>query len=497
MASGVFTPYSTVGDFATGAKPSWIPDDLDIERIMSYQTYEQMYWNVPDTFKISLRGTNDLPIYIPASRTIIDTTARYYGTDFRVAITGKTTADSPDAVAGRMAVEALFRRERFRSKFDGYKLYGLIHGDAVWHITADESKPVGSRIRMTALDPGMYFPIPDEDDVDRTVGCHLVEQITTDDGPRIRRLTYRKTENGRITVEDGIFAVDKWAGPLDKPEKIVQPVTELPPIITSIPVYHTKNTEEPGNPFGSSEVRGLERIMGAMNQAVSDESLALALMGIGMYATDASQPIDPVSKKLVPWQLGPGRVVHHDGTSFNKIQGVSGLADSYGEHYRRLWEALYRASSTPEVAVGGADVSVATSGIALALQLGPMLAKASSKNNLLLDSHNQMFYDLMFMWMVAYEQTTFSDIDVSCVVGDAVPIDRERRFAELNDMYDRGLIDGEYYRSECRKMGYVFPDGIGKRAEKEFQDRQGAAAGADGFAGRVEEDANADDNEDA
>jgi hypothetical protein len=465
MASGTFTPYSTGKEFF-GTKPTWIPDELDVQRILSYQTYEQMYWNVPDIFKVSLRGTNTLPIYIPSARTIIDATNRYYGIDLRVVCSGD------DAVAAQLAVSDFIKRERYRSKSNGKKRYGLIQGDSIWHLTADESKSIGSRLRITALDPGMYFPIPDDDDVDRVVGCHLVEQITTAEGPRIRRLTYRKTETGTITVEEGLFLLDKWGGPGFSPEVVLQPVTELPAIITSIPVYHTKNTEQPGDPFGSSEVRGLERIMGAINQTVSDEDLSAALLGIGMYATDASQPIDPVTKRQVPWQLGPGRVVHHDGTSWNKVAGATDIDEVYGAHYDRLWEALFRVSSTPEVAVGMVDVQVATSGVALALQLSPMLAKAAEKNQLMVDVENNLFYDLINMWMPAYEQTTFDGVSVDCIVGDAVPVDREARFAELNDMLDRGVIDTAYYRSEAQKLGYTFPEGIAETAKAEFDERQ-------------------------
>lgn len=482
MAGAVFTPYTTAAAFF-GQKPSWIPDALDQERIQSYQLYEEIYWNVPDIFKISLRGANNLPLYIPTGRTIVDTTNRYYGTDFRVTVADATSgADSPDAVAATMAVRDFMKREKFRSKYNGYKRYGLMHGDAVWHLTADENKPVGFRLSLTALDPGMYFPIMDDEDVDRRIGVHLVETMTTPNGDRIKRLTYRKTDSGTITVEEAIFKTDKWEGPEDQPESVILPVTELPSFITSLPVYHTKNFEEPGNPFGSSELRGLERIMGGVNQAVSDESLALALMGIGMYATDASHPIDPETKKRVPWQLGPGRVVHHDGTKWDRIQGVGNLADSYGTHYYRLWEALKQASATPDVAIGSVDVQVASSGIALALQLSPMLAKAAEKNDLLLDTHNQLFYDILTMWMPAYEQTTFNNISVDCVVGSAVPVDREARFAELNDMLDRGVIDTDYYRTEAKKLGYVFPDDIGGKAKAEFDARN---TQADPFAGRL------------
>ncbi|MET0416538.1 MAG: hypothetical protein ABW022_11015 [Actinoplanes sp.] len=480
MASGTFTPYSTGADYF-GTKPTWIPDELDIQRILSYQTYEQLYWNVPDVLKISLRGTNTLPLYVPAARTVIDTTNRYYGVDLRVVCSGTGV----DVTAAEIALKDLFKREKVRSKFNGQKRYGLIQGDQITHVTADESKPVGQRIRITALDPGMYFPIPDEDDVDRIVGCHLVELIVTSDGERIRRLTYRKTDNGRITVEEGVFAVDKWGGPEAIPERVVKPPTELPEQITSIPVYHTKNTETPGDPFGSSEVRGLERLFGGLNQAMSDEDLALAMIGIGMYATDASQPIDPKSKQPVPWKLGPGRVIHHDGTSFTKMPGATDLDEVYGAHYNRLWEAIKQAASTPDVAIGSVDVQIAQSGIALALQLSPMLSKAGEKNDLLLDTQNQLWYDVMNMWMPAYEQTTFEGVTYDCAVSNGVPVDREARFTELNDMLDRGVIDTEYYREEVKKLGYVFPEGMGARATAEWEKRQ---AMSDGFADRVDEE---------
>ena len=481
--AGAFTPYST-GVELFGTKPNWIPWELDILRIQSYQTYEEIYWNVPDVFKVALRGSNELPIYVPSGRTLIDTTNRYVCSSFGVVTAGPSATDNQAALD---AIDALMRRERFKAKFNGNKRYGLIRGDSVWHVTADETKPEGSRITLTAIDPAMYFPIPDDDDVDRIVGVHLVEQIETSNGPRIRRLTYRKVPqaNGtnQITVEDGLFEIDKWGGPTATPATVLKPVTPLPPSITSIPVYHTKNMEEPGNPFGSSELRGLERIMGALNQTMSDEDLTLALDGIGVYATDSSEPIDPRTKQRVPWRLGPGRVAHVDGTFFNRVNGAANLGGSYGAHYDRLWEALKQSSSTPDIAIGRVDVQAAESGIALALQLGPMLSKAGEKNDLVIGVQDQMWFDLTTMWMTAYEGTSFDDVITSCVPGDAVPVDRAKRFAELNDMLDRGVIDTAYYRTEAAKLGYVFPENIGDTASAEFNARN-----VDQFAGRVGEE---------
>ena len=201
-------------------------------------------------------------------------------------------------------------------------------------------------------------------------------------------------------------------------------------------------------------------------------------MGIGMYATDSDEPTD-AQVMATGWKLGPGRVVHYNGTKWDKIPGVSGLGESYGAHYDRLWEALFRVSSTPEVAVGMVDVSVAASGVSLALQLGPMLGKAEEKNQLLLDTENQFWHDILTMWMPAFEASTF-DATVDCAVGTAVPVDRQARFAELNDMLSQGVIDTEYYRQEARKLGYTFPDDIGAKATAEFEARN-----QDQFAARL------------
>lgn len=481
-----FTPYTTAAHLF-GSKPQWVPMVLDQERLSSYLLYEQIYWNVPDVFKVSLRGTNTLPIYVPSGRTIVDTTSRFTGTGFTVStmdrVSGQETADS---TAARLAIRDLMKRERFRSKYNANRRYGIMRGDAVWHITANPTKPLGSRLTLTTLDPGMYFPITDDNDVDRIVGCHLVEYIETDDGPRIRRLTYMKTDAG-IEVSEGLFEVDVWGKPDATARTILRPPTLLPDTITALPVYHIKNMEESGNPFGSSELRGLERIMSAVNQTMSDEDLALALEGVGMYATDGSHPTNEKGER-VPWQLGPGRVVHTDGTFWQRVQGVSGLGDSYGAHYDRLWEALKQAAATPDVAIGRVDVTVAESGIALALQLGPMLAKASEKDDILIDVYNQMFFDLVNGWIPAYEETAFDNVGVECGVGDPVPVNRKDKFAELNDMLDRGVIDTAYYRTQCEKLGYVFPDGIANSAAQEYASRN-----QDQFADRVNAEAGDDD----
>lgn len=495
---GVFTPYSTLRPFFPTSRPTWIPTELDQERIMSYELYERMYWNVPETFKLVARGTEDKPIYVPSGKIIVETTNRYTapGLGFSVTPAPGTSAKAGLVEQVHAFFEAFLTRERFRSKFSGNKRYGLIRGDWLWHVVGDPDKPAGSRVSIHALDPASYFPVWHPDDLDRILGCHIVEQFVPDGEtqPVIKRTTYRKSDadgkskpGGKITYEVAVFPLDDWGGPDSKAQKTIVPPTELP--VTTLPVYHVKNFDEPQNPFGSSEMRGLERIIAAVNQAVSDEELTLALDGLGMYATDAPPPEDSNGDET-DWILGPGRVVEHPpGAKFIRIDGV-GSVTPYQDHLSYLGTMLDQASATPAVAKGNVDVSVATSGIALYMHLSPLIAKTDEKDLGVKEIHAQLFYDLTTQWFPAYEGVSFEGTVVLPTFADKLPVDREKRFAELNEMLDRHVISAAYYRAEAAKLGYVFPEGIGVDV---VQEQAALAEAQDSFGDRAREEVEIDD----
>lgn len=481
------TPYTTAAPlFTQSMKPTWVPDELDVARLASYALYENIYWTVPDTYKLTARGYEDKPIYVPSGRTIVEATNRYTTPGFKFRVAARADAQGTDTTPAQLFFDDFFRREEFFTRYAGNKRFGIIRGDWLWHITADDTKPAGSRISINSIDPGSYFPITDDDNVDKIVGCHIVSQIKVGNDDRIHRLTYRKVQSGptspvTITVEEGIFKLDKWGGPNDKPEKVIKAPTPLDARITSLPVYHIKNFEEPQNPFGSSDLRGFERIMGAVNQAISDEELALALDGIGAYVTDAPQPTDDDGSE-VPWRIAPGSVISIPaGRKFDRVSGVS-TVNPVMEHIGYLTRAMREASATPDIAVGVVDVAVAQSGIALALQLGPILSRTDEKDGVILDKHTQMAFDLRTMWAPAYEGANFDGVDLLPAIGDKVPVDRTARLAELDNMLDRGVIDAEYYRTEAAKLGYAFPADIGARVATEQKTK---AANADPFGGRL------------
>lgn len=462
MALKDFTQWSNAQPYL-GEMPSWLNGD-EATRVASYQKYEEIYWNVPETFKVVQRGSEDSPIYIPSARKIIEATNRFYGVGFDYTISGGSESDR-DAVS--LAMRTLFRRERFFSKYNSMKRFGLVRGDSLWHIIADENKPETRRISIHELSPANYFPIYDPDDIDTITGVHIAGIIKDDKGVDIvRRQTYRKvldnngTPTGRITSELATFEVSNWDDrnlqqeakepELKMIEQLVPPF-ELPEQITSIPVYHIRNQYQGGYLYGSSEIRGIERVIAAINQGISDEELTLALDGLGVYTSTAPEPDGG-------WVLGPGSVVELDG-ELKRVNGVGTVRPSQ-DHLGYLDRSLKEASGTPDIAVGRVDVSIAESGIALQFQMSPILAKNVEKETELLAVHDHMFFDLTRGWLAAFEGLTAGgQITIEPRVGDPMPVDRKAVLAEVVQLVDARLVSPEYARTILtEKLGYEFPD---------------------------------------
>jgi hypothetical protein len=462
--AGVSTPYSTIAPFFPGNAPSWIPAE-EAQRILAYQAYEDIYWNNPNTFAVVARGTNDNPIYVPSGRVIVETINRYVARnmDFRTVPDVGTPQEQAEA---NVALKALFDRERFWSKFAAAKRFGIIRGDWLFHITADPAKPQGSRITITSVDPGQFFPIYDPNNVDRIIGVDLAEQVQIGDRMYIKRLRYMKTETGRITSETLVVEIENWNGGTPEnpatPKAVASdmslPLVELPAEITAIPVYHIRNFEEPQNPYGSSELRGLERIITAVNQGISDEELTLALEGLGVYTTTAGTPIDENTGQEVPWRMGPGRVLElPDGTSMNRVNGTNTVGP-YQDHLKYLDKKLDEGSTVSDVAKGTLDVALAESGIALALRFGPILDLAAEKDILIKDVLRQFAFDLR-AWLKVFEGVNCDNILWDVYMGPKLPTDRSGEADKWINMYAQGIISLGTLHVMLRELGFDIPEG--------------------------------------
>lgn len=495
-------PYATAAPLF-GPAPTWLGAD-DAPRIQAYQLYEGIYRNVPDAFKIVQRGSDANPIYIPAAKTLIEAKNRYLAKRWTFALDPRLGTDSDRAALGG-ALTQLFRREAVYSKFATQKRWGLIRGDAVWHIVADPAKAAGKRISVFELDPGSYFPIIDPWNDDSTLGCHLAVPLTLITGESvIRRQTYRKVSTATstsITYEMAYFEPGSWddRDPTvviktakkipDGDENKPVPVTTLPPVITAVPVYHIKNSRTTGGAFGTSELEGFERLIAGINQAISDEELALALEGLGLYWTTSGPPVGDDGKET-NWKIGPGWVVEiDDDAKWGRVNGVSSVTPSL-DHIGYIEKSMREAAGVPDIAIGNVDVATAESGIALAFKMAPILAGNEEKEVELLSVIDHLLFDLSTMWLPAFEQISGGAAQVVSVVDDPMPVDRAAILKEITGLMatDPPLISAEYARVLlAEKLGYEFPEEIGATVVTE------AAAYADArlpdpFSARVAEE---------
>lgn len=492
--------YASLEPFWPDSMPAGMPVD-DQRRVASYQIYESMYWNVPDTYKIVPRSEDAEPIYLPAPRKMIEATNRFLAVDWdflvnpRVGVTG-----DQDLIKSHL--QTIWRRELMYAKFATQKRNCLIRGDAMWHITADPNKGDGAKISIHELHPGSYFAIYDPENADRIIGCHIVDSVVdpNDDSKRLsRRQTYRKTETGGITSRLALYELDKWDDRfVEDNATLVQevlPEAELPPEITAIPVYHIRNFRT-HTQFGSSSLRGVESVMKAVNQAVSDQDLAISLQGLGVYWTDGGPPKTPDGEDG-QFIMGPGDVVEvSPGSNFGRVSGVgAGLPGI--EHMEFLMNETKRAMGVSDIAEGRVDVTVAESGISLYLQMAPLLAQNAEREQEMLGVYDHMLYDLVNMWLPAYEGTPVGiAVEATSVVGDPMPQNREAQIAEILTLVTSvpPLITIEMAQAKLAALGYEFPQGAADQVVADAQAIAGARAAADPYASRYANELNTEES---
>lgn len=461
----VKTQWSTVDQLVestTGAR--WM-DELDQIRLAAYEKYDEIYWNQSEAFRLMRRGTEIQPIYVPNAMTIADETAHYLLKGFK--LVGK------DDVLEK-TLNPWLRKSKFMSTFVVAKHSGVVRGDFVLHLVADPDEDEGKKVKFVDVDPSRYFPVTDPDDIDVITAVHLAEEFRDeDDRIRIRRLTYERVKVGgkwRIKVQEGVYETDARAWAADKPplNRWIKAPTMLPESITNIPVYHFKNREWQGDEYGSSELRGLERIMAAVNQSISDNELALALEGLGVYATDAGAPIDSTTGKPTNWVIGPGQVMEiPTGSKFSRVQGISSI-DPVLAHLKYLETHLMQASATANLAE--IDPQTAQSGIALTVHFMPTLAKLEERETGAVDALLTMFED----WAVWYDEYEGETVDVSNLdvqLGQKLPTNRVEFMTELNNMLDRDVISRAEYRRQMEEtLGYHFDPDIEQEIEEEQEE---------------------------
>lgn len=471
-----------IGQPFFGAADGNVLAEMDQKRLQSYDLYENLYWNNHASLKIVLRGEDSLPIYLPSGKKIIEATNRFLGQgfDYFVESGSLESPEEPPDEGSRQAIESYFRnwfkREELRSKFASNKRWGLVRADAVFYLTADPGKEVGQRLSIHEVDPRQIFLIDDPADVTRQIGCHIVELVPDfrepdTDKKIVKRTTFRKVQNatggftGKVSSEVTHWTIGKWDDRILAPadmEKVSNansdvPLEDLPDPISQLPIYKWRNNPPQNSSWGMSQLTGLETLIFGINQSLSDEDLTLVMQGLGMFVTTASPPQDE-NGNVSDWNVGPGQVVEVGAEDkFDRVTGVSDVSP-YINHMTFMDEkGLSESSGTPAVAIGRVDVAVAESGISLKLQLMPLLAQNEEKELEFIQVLDQMFHDIVNMWLPAYEEIAPNGVVVSCIFDDPMPVNRDARVQETLLLYTSDLILLTMAIDSLTELGWKYP----------------------------------------
>lgn len=493
------SPYATALQMGR-VGPTHVVDDNDKDRLTAYWTYADIYHNHHEIYEVVMREMDaedeDSRRFVPSGRIIIEATNRYLGKDLQFGLADDATVTTEVfAEIYRMHLYPLFKREAFFSKWSSLKRWMLIRGDALFHVTVDPNKEQGKRLSISELDPSQYFPITDAMNPSRILGAYVVTIVLDEDDEEIaQRLEYQRIltpedaatyggKVGQVWTRLTYWEVDGWDGrdvdndmkPVDTPPSVNVPSMAplltgfvLPSQISAIPLYHFANSHRGNVAFGTSEMQGIETLIAGVNQAATDEDLAVALYGVGMYVTDSGRPTNPDGTPG-DWFIYPGAVAEiEDGKSWTKVPGVDDVSP-FQDHASMLTTGMREGTATPDVAVGKVNVQIAQSGVALSIQFAPIVAKNEEKEQAARDKLDQMVYDLLNGWLAAYEgYSPIDGLSLTATFADPLPIDRAATLGEILGMVTQRIISTAFAAQLIKqKLGYNIPAGMIAEVAKE------------------------------
>lgn len=478
--------YDAAKPFFNGGNSN-VTSEADATRIAAYDLYENIFRNSVTEMLVTMRGEDQSPVLVPNSRKVIEATNRFLGVNLDYFVDPEGPSDLVQLID--LYFKDMFKKQKLIGKFNSNKRWGLVRGDAYFYVDANPAKPVGQRIQITELDPRCVFEIEEHPfDPYELTGVHLVDLVQDFRSPDkpdkkiARRRTFRKAydENGvsvGISSELLFFEVGKWDDRTPqtaaKMEQVPNPGMDqeafmLPATITMLPVYKWSNDPAPSSSWGTSQLAGLETLLYAINQSLTDEDATLVFQGLGMYVTDAAPPIDPTTGNTTDWNIGPKQIIEiSNGQRFDRVTGVSTTAP-FLDHMNYIDAKMTEAAGVPQTAIGKIDVNAVQSGIALKMEMMPIIAANAEKEFSIVNAMDAMFTQITQMWLPAFEPELFGSsaeiifimqqMVVTCLFDDPMPKDRDAMIQETIQLDAANLILKSMSIAKLRELGWEYPD---------------------------------------
>lgn len=476
--------YEAALDFLTTGDDN-IVDPWDLKRIQSYDYYEDLYINATQNLSLNLRGEDQVPLLVPNAKKIVEATTRFLGKNLQFLVTAEGDGGAQLAVNDWWA--DFYKREGVRAKFESNKRWGLIRGDACFYVYAKPQKTAGKRICIEELDPKNLFEINESPNDQKEVsGYHIVEKVQDfrekdkPDKQLAKVRTFRKVydETGAVTgvtSELKFYEIGKWDDRTEKARADQEPVANVeqdedPQFIgsenvpiTNLPVYKWRTRPPQNSTWGHSILTGIETLLYAINQSLTDEDCTIVFQGLGMYVTTAGRPKDE-NNNPTSWNIGPKQVIElGENQKFEKVTGVENV-DPFQKHMDWISDkGISESSGTPEIAIGRVDVAVAESGISLQLQMMPLIASNEELELEMIMVLDQMHYDITTQWLPAYEEEMFGNLEtmagitVVTVFDDPMPKNRDAEITETQLLYTNNMILTVMMIQKTRELGWRWP----------------------------------------
>lgn len=413
---------------------TWLPDEA-VRRLAAYKllaAYDSLQAGELATFAGNPDATERREFGDPSA--FVDTTlAHVLGKTQQIVVPGaehaKDDQATPEAVAAAAAQERLRQwaeTELLPLRMQACERKAVLLGDGVYLLAWDPEK---GRVRLRTFDPGLYFPVleDDADPGDYPTRVHLAWELPEDPKrgikARLRRITY---ELAPITAtiqpegDEGVLAVGETYDPAtgstqraypwapDRPSAVTCYLTDaewalddlrygkslddlplekatfraradgtvldhLDLRIDFLPLVHISNTIADGEHFGQSALAKIMQALDELAETDTDNARASATTGapiIGLAGVHAE--VDRITGRTKPLSVQPGTVFQlADGGRMDVLDTSNQLA----ELRARVEEIRERAAVNarlPAVSLGTVDPSDVPSGYALQLSLGPL-----------------------------------------------------------------------------------------------------------------------------
>lgn len=389
--------------------PGWVGDHA--RRLEAYDTYQKIFDNKGRTLlsppdgqdAVAGRDPEDHREYGDAALLVKTILGGVLGSEQVIQVDGAELyvpdGENSDAVINAFERQSYLRdwatSVRLGLKMIEVEREAITLGDGVYVVGWDDVK---RRVWLRKYNPGFYFPVLDDDDVDDgfPVKVHLAWELppleTEPSTVRIRRITYelvdfKDDEPGvryayapdvvsrtRCLLSDGVWTIDSLAATVDdlteQRVKWMKTATgdvkrRLDLGIDFIPVVHLPNTVAEEEHFGRSSLAEVMQILDDLAAADTDLQAASATTGTPVIAVSGVTSGDSIAS------YGPGSVFETGDGSLNMLDTSKSL-DALLKYVKDLLSRLATNARVSEAALGRVNAAQVPSGIALALSFSPM-----------------------------------------------------------------------------------------------------------------------------